>query len=169
MQTSATILVATALCLIAFGATETTQKEARFKNISMPNLTYNSTSDKVLRFVMIKTADTPNGCEMDGANSFIYLTLDGNNHERCNTNKFTHPPGDFTLGALDAFQGDILGNCGSTQFPSGLFQFEIIHHGESNDVKYCPEYIILIFNDGTMLECQVNVPMNYDDSFRCVG
>merc|ERR1711872_1144640 len=123
---------------------------------------------------MIKTADFDRFCDMQNADSFIYLTLDGNNHERCNTGKFTHPPGFFTPGALDAFHEDILGDCGSTNFPNGLFQFEIIHHGTSGagtaaDEIYCPEYIILIFNDGTMLECQVNVHMNSDDSFRCVG
>merc|ERR1711994_1160180 len=100
---------------------------------------------------MIKTADSGGGCDMIDADAFIYLTLDGNNHERCNTNKFTHPTGNFYFGAPDAFQGDILGNCGSTNFPSGLFQFEIIHHGAGGDYIYCPEYIILIFNDGTML------------------
>merc|ERR1711872_276144 len=148
-------------------ADERVKKEAKMKTISSPSGGYNSTTDKMLRFVMIKTsADMASSCAMSRTDSYFYLTLDGKNHERCKTKHFTHPPGDFSLGALDTFDGDVLGDCISTKFPSGLFEYEIhtnLHEG------FCPEYVILLFTDGTQLECEVKTDLYYVESFRCIG
>ena len=116
----------------------------------------------VLRFVMVKTSAQG----MEGSESYFYLTLDGKNHEWCKTNHFTHPPGDFSPGALDVFDGAVLGNCISTKFPSGLFEYEI--HFNNNE-HYGPEYVILLFTDGTQLECEVKTDLFNVESFRCIG
>merc|ERR1711872_688159 len=99
-------------------ADERVKKEAKMKTISSPSGGYNSTTDRMLRFVMVKTSAQG----MESSESYFYLTLDGKNHEWCKTKHFTHPPGDFSPGALDVFDGAVLGNCISTKFPSGLFE-----------------------------------------------
>merc|ERR1711872_47619 len=143
MQASSILVVTTALlCFLALGsatADERVKKEAKMKTISSPSGGYNSITDKMLRFVMIKTsADMASSCAMSRTDSYFYLTLDG----------------------------DVLGDCISTKFPSGLFEYEI--HTNLHE-RYCPEYVILLFTDGTQLECEVKTDLFNVESFRCIG
>merc|ERR1711872_613720 len=76
MQASSILVVTTALlCFLALGsatADERVKKEAKMKTISSPSGGYNSITDKMLRFVMVKTSAQG----MESSESYFYLTLE---------------------------------------------------------------------------------------------
>merc|ERR1719369_1642321 len=59
------------------------------KFVTTRNGTGNTADSHGLRFVMFKTGI--NGMDFQG--TFVYLTLDGNNHERCQTKKLDRQNG----------------------------------------------------------------------------
>merc|ERR1712243_456281 len=86
-----------------------------------------------LRFVLIKTDDSEASCNMGSSGSFVYLTLDGNRHERCQTEQFNRNNGIyFRRGGYDVFDTTSLGDCGDVDFEEGLFQFNVIYHGDTD-------------------------------------
>jgi len=126
-----------------------------------------------LRFVLIKTDDSEAVCDMDyDGDSFVYLTLDGNRHERCQTEQFNYENEiNFRLGRADVFDTTSLGDCGDVDFEEGLFQFNVIYHGSTDPKDYwCPVFVILIFEDDRILECNINEKWGYGETnFRCIA
>merc|ERR1719244_1654375 len=110
---------------------------------------------KGIRFVIIGTGDYDNTCEYTETSArYIYLTMDGMNHERCQTKPLDTPKDDYMVGATDVFDGALLGDCGTTDFSNGLFQFEVVFSGGGD--YWCAEFVVLVFNDGTTLDCEIN-------------
>merc|ERR1719244_77011 len=122
---------------------------------------------KGVRFAIIGTGDSDSSCDYGETSSrYIYLTMDGMNHERCQTKPLDTPKDDYMAGATDVFDGALLGDCGTADFSSGLFQFEGVYSGGEN---WCAEFVVLVFNDGTTLDCEINQRFTDKISYRCLG
>jgi len=102
-------------------------------------------------------------CGMDGSGK-IHITVDGMNHEHCETPNFNNPGNDFEAGGIDIYTGDALGECMTTDFTKGLFQFTVQHSGSDG---WCFAEAVVEMRDGTVVDCMANVFLDNSEQFVC--
>ena len=64
------------------------------------------------------------------------------------------------------YQGDQLGACLSTDFPDGIFEFRVHHHGSDG---WCMHSVSLEFRDGGIVECLADVVLDDEQVYICDG
>eukprot|EP00091_Calanus_sinicus_P019598 TRINITY_DN4977_c0_g1_i4.p1 TRINITY_DN4977_c0_g1~~TRINITY_DN4977_c0_g1_i4.p1 ORF type:complete len:140 (-),score=21.69 TRINITY_DN4977_c0_g1_i4:60-479(-) len=104
-------------------------------------------------------------CGMDKS-GYIVIELDGLHHEHCTTNRLDNPGDDFEEGDLDVYEGDQLGACLNTDFPDGIFQFRVKHHGSDG---WCMDSVSLEFRMGGIVDCKAGVVLDDDQTYTCDG
>ena len=72
----------------------------------------------------------------------------------------------FFLGATDVFDGDQLGACLNTDFPDGIFQFRVKHHGSDS---WCMNSFSLEFRMGVIVHCEAGIVLDDEQTYTCDG